>query len=117
MLPLFSLFIMTPHGGHHFSWYYGSCELLAVLQLVVQHNHYWDADDALSKDVSDNGYKTLDIQEGNISKGKTSSLQKGPLNPHAQRSQPHHHIPYASPLVLAKETLCSNPSNSNGEEK
>jgi hypothetical protein len=43
-------------------------------------NHYWDADDALSKDVSDNEYKRLDIQEGNISKGKTSSLQKGPPN-------------------------------------
>jgi len=74
---------MTPQGRHHFSWCYGSCELLAVLQLVVQHNHYWDADDAVSKDVCDNGYKTLDIQEGNISKGKTSSLQKGPLNSHA----------------------------------
>ena len=71
MLSLSSLFIMTPHGGHRFSWCYGSCELLAVLELVVQHNHYWDADDALSKDVSDNGYKRLDIQEG-----KTSSLPK-----------------------------------------
>jgi hypothetical protein len=29
----------------------------------------------LSKDVPDNGYKTLDIQEGNLSNGKTSSLQ------------------------------------------
>ena len=69
--------------GHHFSWCYGSCELLAVLLLVVQHNNYWDADDVWSKYVSDNGYKTLDIQEGNISKGQTSSLQKGPLNLHA----------------------------------
>ena len=83
MLSLPSLVIMTPHEGHHFSWCYGVCELLAVLQLVVQHNHYWDAEDALSKDVSDNGYKRLDIQEDNISKGKTSSLQKGHLNLHA----------------------------------
>ena len=83
MLSLSSLFIRTPHWGHHFSWCYGSCELLAVLQLVAQHNQNWDADDVWSKDVSDNRYKRLDIQKGDISRGKTSSPQKGPLNLHA----------------------------------